>query len=466
MVHCWEKHHEGDAHMDRKLTFRETLLISTMLFGLFFGAGNLIFPVFMGRMAGQAVWKASLGFLLTGVTLPLLSVAAIGLTRSNGLMDLSAKVSRPYSLFFTCTLYLTIGPCFAIPRCATVPFTVGVSTLVGDGNQTVALLIFSLVFFALVLLLSLRPGKILTYVGRILTPVFLLFLAVLVIAALTRPMVSLSETVPLGDYESSAFFTGFLDGYNTMDALAGLAFGIVVVTAIRSLGVTEPRRVALSTAGAGIFSCLFMGLIYLAVTLAGVQSRGLAGECQNGGEVLAVLAHHYFGKAGALLLTVIVTLACFKTSVGLVTSCAETFVALFPKGPGYKVWAVIFSVVSFLIANLGLTAIIAYSVPVLMLLYPLAITLSLMGITGRWFGHDRRVYGTVTGFTLVAALPDLIGALPGETVARLHLLPVIDFATACLPLFKLGVGWLCPAVVGLFVGLIWRRIHLQKTAQS
>ena len=179
-----------------------------------------------------------------------------------------------------------------------------------------------------------------------------------------------------------------------------------------------------------------------------------------------MLAHHYFGKAGALLLTIIVTLACFKTSVGLVTSCAETFVVLFPKGPGYKVWAVIFSVVSFLIANLGLTAIIAYSVPVLMLLYPLAITLSLMGITGRWFGHDRRVYGTVTGFTLVAALFDLIGALPGETVARLHLLPVIDFATAYLPLFKLGVGWLCPAVVGLVVGLIWRRIHLQKTAQS
>lgn len=447
-----------------KLTTNETLLIATMLFGLFFGAGNLIFPVYMGQLAGSNVWSAIAGFLITAVGLPLLGVASIGISRSDGLVELSGKVGRGYSIAFTCALYLSIGPFFAIPRCATVPFTVAVSGLLPPEKQPVALAIFSLLFFASVLLFSLKPGKILTYVGKFLTPVFLVLLGVLVVTALIKPMAAVSELAPLGAYADNAFITGFLDGYNTMDALASLAFGIVIINVIRGLGVKEPQAVAVCTAKSGIFSCLIMAVIYVFVTIVGTESRGAGIECANGGEVLSLIASHYFGRAGALVLAAIATFACLKTSIGLVTSCSETFCELFPKGPCYRVWAIVFSIVSFLIANVGLSAIIDYSVPVLMLLYPLAITLILLGLFGRFFRHDRAVYVSVTAFTFLAALLDFVKALPRSASAAMHLEGVIEAATSYLPLFREGLGWLCPALVGLIVGLILHCCRRRRTA--
>ena len=457
--------------MKERLTKKENVLIATMLFGLFFGAGNLIFPAYMGQLAGKNMWQAIVGFVITGVGLPLLGIAAMGISRSDGLMELSSKVSRPYSYFFTCALYLTIGPFFAIPRCATTPFTVAVATLMPEGsNQSLALAIFSFLFFAIVLAFSLKPGKILTHVGKILTPIFLVLLAVLVIAALVNPTAAISTLEAQGTYESNAFFTGFLEGYNTMDALACLAFGIVVINVIRGLGVEKPEHVALCTVKAGVSSCLIMAVIYLAVTLVGVQCRVIAENA--GGEVLSLVAQYYFGDAGVWILAATVTMACLKTSVGLVTSCAETFVQLFPRGPKYKAWAVIFSAVSFAIANLGLSAIIACSVPVLMFLYPLAITLILLGLFGKFFGHSRIVYSTVTGFTFVAALFDFAKAMLGADVlsetmiSSLHLRGAVAFAQKALPFFDLGVGWICPALAGLVVGLVWYAIAKNRKAAA
>ena len=463
--------------MKRKLSAKEYTYVASMLFGLFFGAGNLIFPVHLGQMAGSNVWLAILGLLITGVGLPLLGVAALGISRSAGLFDLSSKVSRPYAMFFTCALYLTIGPFFAIPRCATTSFTVGLEqVLPQDGNTTLYLLLFSVAFFAAALFFALRPGKILTWVGKILTPCFLVFLAILVVVVLATPGVSVAEVTPLGGYADQPFFTGFLEGYNTMDALACLAFGIVVINVIRGLGVEKPEHVALCTVKAGVSSCLIMAVIYLAVTLVGVQCRVIAENagvvCANGGEVLSLIAQYYFGDAGVWILAATVTMACLKTSVGLVTSCAETFEQLFPQGPKYKAWAVIFSVVSFVIANLGLSAIIACSVPVLMFLYPLAITLILLGLFGKFFGHSRIVYSTVTGFTFVAALFDFAKAMLGADVlsetmiASLHLRGAVAFAQKALPFFDLGVGWICPALAGLVVGLVWYAIAKNRKAAA
>ena len=231
--------------MKERLTKKENVLIATMLFGLFFGAGNLIFPAYMGQLAGKNMWQAIIGFVITGVGLPLLGIAAMGISRSDGLMELSAKVSRPYSYFFTCALYLTIGPFFAIPRCATTPFTVAVATLMPEGsNQSLALAIFSFVFFAIVLAFSLKPGKILTHVGKILTPIFLVLLAVLVIAALVNPTAAISTLEAQGTYESNAFFTGFLEGYNTMDALASLACGMTRMQGFWHIVFPQAVRVA------------------------------------------------------------------------------------------------------------------------------------------------------------------------------------------------------------------------------
>ena len=311
----------------------------------------------------------------------------------------------------------------------------------------------SVLFFAAVLAFSLFPGKILTWVGKILNPIFLVCLGILVIAAIVKPMGTVSGFAPAEAYTKSAVFTGFLDGYNPMDALASLAFGIVVITVIRDLGVKEPKAVAKSTVHAGIFSCLIMAAIYLAVTLVGAQSRGLGVECTNGGEVFALVANHYFGKTGGIILAATFTFACLKTAVGLITSCSETFVKLFPKSFSHRVWAIIFSIASLLIANLGLNKIIDYSVPVLMFLYPLAITLILLGLFGNLFGHNRWVYGFVTGFTLVAAVYDFLAALPKELIVKLRLTNALAAIKNFLPLSDIGLGWVVPAAVGLVIGI-------------
>ena len=420
--------------MKERLRLRDTVLVGSMLFGLFFGAGNLIFPVYLGQMAGRRVWIAAVGLLITGVGLPLLGVAAQGISRVSGLRELAGKVGPRYGLLFTCALYLTIGPLFAIPRCASVSFTVGLEPMGLSGG--VPLAVFSFLFFAATLAFSLWPGKILTWVGRILTPVFLVFLGALIVTALVFPMGSTAAIDPQPIYAEEAFFSGFLEGYNTMDALASLAFGIVVIGVIRELGIKSPAAVAVNTVRAGAVGCLLMGAIYLALAVIGAQSRGVYPLAANGGEVLALVANHYFGPAGGLILAATVTLACLKTAVGLITSCAETFSGLFPRAAGYRVFATAFCVVSFLIANLGLNSVIAYSLPVLMFLYPLAITLILLALCGNLFGQDRRVYGWVTGCTMVAAIFDLIKALPAQLIAQLHLEGLIDFAKEWLPLFS------------------------------
>ena len=446
----------------KKLTWKETIFVASMLFGMFFGAGNLIFPASMGQMSGNHIWMASAGFLITGVGLPLLGVAALGLSRKEGLLELASGAGRKYGLFFTCALYLTIGPFFAIPRCASVSYTVGVERLLPGGGQTAALAVFSLLFFAAVLFFSLKPGQILTWIGKVLNPLFLVLLAVLVIRALLTPMGSIPEIEPSGTYVTAAFSTGLLEGYNTMDALAGLAFGILVVRAIRNLGVKEPGEVAKQTVRAGIFSSILMALIYVLVTVIGAQSRGLFAVSENGGEVLAKIAEHYFGPGGAVILAVTVTVACLKTAVGLITSCGETFVRIFPGGPSYRIWAAGFCVLSFAIANLGLNTIIDFSLPVLMFLYPLAIVLILLTLAGKLFGNDRTVLQWTIGFTAAASVLDLLRTLPQDIRTALHLDPFLAGAGRAVPLLRQGFGWALPALLGLAAGLLVHRWKSRK----
>ena len=449
--------------MKQKLSIKEYIYVASMLFGLFFGAGNLIFPIHLGQLAGSHIWSAVAGLLITAVGMPLMSVAALGISRSDGLFALSGKVARPYAYFFTCLLYLTIGPFFAIPRCATTSFTVGLEQVLPEGHARLFLLLFTLLFFVAALLFSLFPGKILTWVGKILNPCFLVFLGILVTVALVRPAAAIGEVAPQGDYAAQPFFAGFLEGYNTMDVLAGLAFGIVVVQVIRGLGVENEDAVAGTTVRAGVFSCLLMGLIYVAVALVGVQSRGVFETSENGGIAFAQIARHYLGYPGLIILAATVTLACLKTAVGLITSCAETFKTMFPKGPSYRVWAIVFSTVSFLFANFGLSTIIEFSIPVLMFLYPLAITLAVLALFGRFFGHDRAMYVSVTAFTLVAAVYDLLRTLPEGLRTACHLDGFLKAVGTVLPLSGLGLGWVCPALLGAVVGLI---IHFARKPKA
>ena len=387
----------------KRLGVRDGVAVSSMLFGLFFGAGNLIFPIHMGQLAGRNVWWALLGFLVTGVGLPILGVAALGASRLKGLLDLSSRVGRRFGLAFTCVLYLTIGPLFAIPRCAMVAYTVGIGQSLPKGAHGPWLLLFSLAFFAVVLALSLRPGKILTWVGKVLTPGFLVFLGVLVAAALAAPSARVADVAPQGAYAGSPFATGLLEGYNTMDALAGLAFGIVVVGVVRDLGVSEPADVARGTIASGVGSGLIMAVVYALVTVVGTQSRGALAASSNGGIAFAQIARLYLGNVGLVVLAVTVTVACLKTAVGLVTSCSQTFAGMFGGRVTYRGWAVAFTIASFALANGGLDALIAWSLPVLDVMYPLAIVLIALALAGGAFGYDRVVLAWAEGATLPAA---------------------------------------------------------------
>ncbi len=453
--------------MKKNLTFKEYIYVASMLFGLFFGAGNLIFPVHMGQEAGRNFLPATIGFIITGVGLPLLGVAALGGSKSDGLHSLSSKVNPFFALFFTCALYLTIGPFFAIPRCASTSFTVGIEHLLPENsNTTLALFLFSLFFFVAALLFSLYPSKILTWVGKILNPFFLLFLSILVIVSLINPTASISSVEPSASYQTGTFFKGFLEGYNTMDALASLAFGIIVVNVIKDLGITEANDISKNTILSGFFSCLLMAIIYLATTVVGVQSRGAFSVSANGGIALAEIAHYYLGTFGFVILAITVTLACLKTSVGLITSCSETFSGLFKKGPSYKAWVYIFTLTSFLISNVGLTAIINISLPVLMFLYPYAITLSLLAICGKLFDNSRIVYNWVIGLTTVSCIFDLINALPSSVKEMKVFASILSVLSSILPFSHLGLGWVVPSILGLVIGVIHYIIYKKKSVAT
>ena len=445
--------------MQKHLSIKQKILVAGTLFGMFFGAGNLIFPVHLGQLAGRNVIPAMAGFIITAVGIPILGVAAIGNTHSDGLQSLANKVGKGYGYFFTCLLYLTIGPFFAIPRCATTSFTTGIAPMLGGNvKESTALLIFSLLFFLLVLIFSLRPAKITVWIGKIINPLFLIFLAVLVFAALLNPSTAVSAIQPSAGYENGALFSAFIEGYGTMDAIAGLAFGIVVIDIIRSMGVTEDSAIAKDVLRSGILTGILMAVIYVATILMGAQSRGLFEISENGGIALAQISNHYLGSLGSIVLALTITFACLKTSIGLVTSCSETFERMFPKALPYKAWAIIFTAFSLVVSNFGLSKIIEYSVPVLMFLYPLAITLIALALCGNVFKHDKTVYASVTAFTLAAAIFDLLKTLPAGLQTSLHLDPVIGFARNILPWFDLNLGWVVPAIIGLLVGLIIRKI--------
>jgi len=441
----------------KKLTLRQKILVAGTLFGMFFGAGNLIFPVHLGQMAGQNALPAIIGFIITAVGIPILGVAAIGITHSDGLQTLSGKVGKGYGIFFTCLLYLTIGPLFAIPRCATVSFTTGITPLLGaDSPERLYLLLFSAVFFAFVLFFSLRPGKITVWIGKIINPLFLFFFAVLMLAALLAPGAAVSAVEPVEAYRSDAFFPALIEGYGTMDAIAGLAFGIVVIDVIRRMGVDNDDTIAEDVLSSGLLTGALMALIYVVSIVVGAQSRGLFELSENGGIALTQIAGHYLGGVGLFILAFTITFACLKTSIGLVTACAETFSKMTNGKISYRSWAILFTVFSFAVSNIGLSAIIEYSIPMLMLIYPPAIALILLAFLGKFFAHDRTVYIATMIGTWAAAIFDCMKTLPAPVQAALHLDAPIAFAAAHLPLFDKNLGWLLPAVIGFAAGMAIR----------
>ena len=438
--------------MEKKLSSKDYLYLGSMLFGLFFGAGNLIFPVHMGQEAGANVWPAIIGFLITGIGLPFLGIIAIGISGENGLFDLASRVHKGYGYFFTVALYLVIGPFFAMPRLAATSFEIGLTPFVAESQKTLFLAIFSILFFALSWWFSRNPSKLLDYVGKFLNPLFLALLAILIVMSFIKPMANIHDITVLGKYRDHAFFTGFQNGYNTLDVLASLAFGIIVVNTLKNKGVTKKSTITADTFKSGAVSVLLMGIIYSFLSLMGTMSMGKFDLSENGGIALAQIAHYYLGTGGSIILALIVVVACLKTTIGLTTAFSETFAELFP-GLSYSTLIAGVSIIPCIIANVGLTSIISYSTPVLMFLYPLAIILVLLGVSGPLFKNNPIVYQTVTIFTIIPALIDGLQSSPAWIQNASITQKIIEFAKNTLPFFGIGMGWIVPAVFGLILGL-------------
>ncbi|MBT2571358.1 branched-chain amino acid transport system II carrier protein [Planococcus sp. ISL-110] len=451
--------------MDSKLSFKSYAVVGMMLFALFFGAGNLIFPAQLGQYAGTNVWVAIFGFLITGVGLPLLGILAIGYSKSNDLQDLAGRVHPMYGLVFTALLYLTIGPFFALPRTGAVSYEVGVAPFIGAGNATIGLLVFSLVFFGISLLVSLNPTKMVDSIGKILSPAILVTLGVLLVAAFVKPMGGQEAPQPV--YTSDAFFTGFTEGYNTMDALASLVFGIIVISAVRKLGVNSPKGVLMATLKSGVVAAALLAIVYTGIAYLGSTSTGALGLLETGGPVLSGASEYYFGTFGATLLAVIIILACLTTAIGLTVANAEFFHKLTPK-ISYKIYVVIFSVFSLAVTNAGLANIITYSIPVLMFLYPLAIVLIILAFLSPIFRHAQLVYVStiiVTFFiSIIDGLKTLTSSLGVDNPVWLQ--AIVDFYAAALPLYSNGLGWLLPALIVIAITTIIARSKKNVKVQA
>lgn len=437
----------------RKLTTKEYLVVSSLLFGLFFGAGNLIFPLHLGQLAGGHWVLATVGFLLTGVLLPLLSVMAIAVTRAEGVFDVGRPLGVGFALVFMVLIHATIGPLFGTPRTASVSFTVGVAPFVPKADHQVALLVFSAVFFALAFAFSYRENDILSNVGKVLNPMFLALLFLMFLVAFLRPMGNPMSAPATSAYLHSSFVNGFLQGYNTMDAPAGLAFGVTVVHAVRQMGQKRESDVAKVVGKAGLVSMSMVAFIYVLLIVVGAMSLGHFKLSADGGVAFNQVVSYYGGAFGQAVLAVLITVTCLTTAVGLVAAFAQDFHKHFPK-VSYHTWLALTTLASFLAANFGLDTIIAWSTPMLMFLYPLCLVLILLSVFSPMFNRDGVVYLFVVLFTVVPALGDMVVSFP-KVVSASAFGNAVAAVRSHLPLASLGLSWLVPALVGLVLGLVF-----------
>ncbi len=430
-----------------KLGKRNLLVVSVMLFALFFGAGNLIFPPFLGQNAGSHTLAAMAGFLATAVILPVLGVIVVA--RFDGLEKLGQQVGKRFALVFTLLIYLSIGPGLGIPRAASVPFEMAVAPYLPQGaNLTLWMAVYSIAFFLVALWLCLSPGKLVDRIGRGLTPAMLILLTLLFVCFLFRGEMQVAQ--PQDSYAAAPLLKGFTEGYNTMDTIAALNFGLVISTTLASFGLQEKRDRMRYTVLAGLLAGTILALVYAMLSYMGMCSSGVYALQDNGAWTLRCIVYQVFGGTGAVLLAAIFTLACLTTCVGLINSISQYFSTLF-TGVSYRTWVFVITFFSLLVCNLGLNVILSISVPVLNAIYPVSIVLILLGLSHDLWKQNRFVYPmTVLGTAAVSVLYALgdAGVPLGSLGQLLHR----------LPLYKMGFGWLGVAlgmlVLSLLVGVL------------
>lgn len=429
---------------------KDLIAVGLMLFALFFGAGNMIFPPALGQAAGENMWLAIVGFLITGVGLPVLAIIAIART-GNDLQQLASRVHPVFGIIFTIVMYLAIGPFFGIPRTGTASFEIGVTPFLPETvDRSVMLAVYTVVYFSISLWLALNPSKLVDRIGKLLTPLLLIGLALFFVKSIWTPMGDIQP--PTDAYTDAPFFKGFVDGYLTMDAIAALVFGIIVIQAIQQKGITNKKQLTKLCIQAGFVAASGLTLVYISLAFIGASSVQAIGYRNNGGEIISHTATYLFGQAGTIILSIIIILACLTTSVGLLSSCASYFSKISPN-LSYRMLVIVMSCFSAFTANVGLTKLISLSVPVLIIIYPLAMTLVALSFLHDYFRGKQTVYIGALAGTLLVSIVDGLKAAGFDVSSILHVYE------KTLPLFEQGIGWLTPALIGGVIGLLLNKTN-------
>lgn len=420
----------------KKLTRSQFLQLSIMLFGLFFGAGNLIFPPLLGNQAGSATFISLLAFCVTAVLFPVLGAIVVG--KTNGLSNLARRVGPVFSVVFTTAIYLSIGPGLGIPRAGSVPFEMAIAPYVPETlNLNIVRFVYTLVFFTIALLICLKPNKLVERVGKFLTPTLLLMILFMFVRIV---MMDKNIAAPSGDYLKAPVTKGFLAGYETMDAVAALNFGFVIAQAIKRFGIEDENEVTRYEIKAGLLAGSVLFIVYgMLASIGMIGSQKFAGA-ENGAQVLSESIKLVLGDFGLVLLAFIFTLACLTTCVGLITSGGEYFEKLFNNKLSYRAWVYIWTLFSFVMANFGLNKLLAFSVPLLQIIYPVALVLIVMGISHKYLNYSKVSY--VSSAVVSVGLP-LVEVL--DKTFHIKFGFVTNFVKS-LALYEEGLAWLLPTI--------------------
>jgi LIVCS family branched-chain amino acid:cation transporter len=414
---------------------RDVLLVGFALFAMFFGAGNLIFPPFMGFLAGTHWAVALIGFLITGIGMPLLGIMASA--RAGGTVEkVAALVGPRFARGLSIVIILAIGPLLAIPRTAATTFELGVRPNTDFAGPAVS----SIVFFLLTLFFALNKSAVIDRIAKFLTPFLAFTLALIILKGIFRPLGPIVDTG-----FTNAFGNGFREGYQTMDALASLVFAEIVIVTLVFKGYKNVTDQVKMTSMAGVIAAIGLGFAYGGLMYLGATSGTLFPADVERTDLLINITKGLLGGTGSIVLGVAVSMACLTTSIGLTATVGDYFSTLSKGKLSYKAICVATCIFSAVFATVGVTTIVQVAVPLLVTVYPVAIILIMLTIVGL---KNRGVYRGAVAGALATSIFDALSA------AGLPIASVND-AISSIPLAELGFGWIIPAVVGGIIGAIF-----------
>lgn len=421
-------------------TVRDIIVVGFALFSMFFGAGNVVFPPYLGMESGPQWLLGFSAYFIADIGLALLGVFA--LLRVGSSEAVTLRLGKIPAELLMCAIILCIGPMVAIPRTSATTFEMAIAPNIPG----VSPVLFSVLFFALILALCIKESAVVDIVGKVLTPLLLVGLFAIIIKGIVTP---LGEIAALPQIANAAV-TGIKAGYQTMDALAALPFGIIVLQSVTAKGYDSGRKQFRVVGGAAVLAgvlllCVYMGLAYLGATVSAQYTSDI-GRAQ----LIMALVEALMGKVGVILFGVVVGLACVTTAIALTSSAAAYFAELCRGKVSYKVFVIAICVFSAVVSNLGLDRIVAVAAPVLDVIYPPTLVLIFISLLAPRLS-DRVSRGAAIG----ALLTSVLCALNANGI---H----IPFM-ANLPLYDLGLSWLLPAVIfGLAASLLPGRFQTRE----